>query len=283
MRMSRWILAALLACPFVAFAQKKQIQELQRDMALMQDEVRTMNEKLNHLTVLAEQLMDKVSETNTTVTVLDSSIKDSLKDQQQRITVPVVSMGSKVDQMAQEFRFVRESIADLNSRVGKLSAQMDDLKTATEVMAAPPPPPPGKAPGGAGAAAPGPRVGSAEDLYADAQRDQSGGKLDLALMEYQDFLKMHPNSDLAPAVQFGIGEILFAKSDFEAAANAFDLVLEKYPENAKTVDAMFMKGQSFLKLGRKRSAAREFRALVKKHPDIGLAQRARDELTKLGY
>jgi len=251
-------------------------------MALMQDEVRTVNEKLNHLTVLVEQLMDKVSETNTTVTVLDSSIKDSLKEQQQQITVPVAGMGNKVDQMSQEFRFVRESIADLNSRVGKLSAQMDDLKTATEVMSAPPPPPPGGAPAGA-AAAPVPAGGSAEELYADAQRDQSGGKLDLALMEYQDFLKMHANSDLAPAAQFGIGEILFAKGDFEAAASAFDLVLEKYPENGKTADAMFMKAQSFLKLGHKRSAAREFRALVKKYPESGLAQRAQSELTKLGY
>ena len=73
------------------------------------------------------------------------------------------------------------------------------------------------------------------------------------------------------------------KGDFEAASSAFDLVLEKYPENSKTPDAMFMKAQSLVQQTQKRSAAREFRALVKKYPDTGLAQRAQDELAKLGF
>jgi tol-pal system protein YbgF len=280
MSIARICLIALLLWPAGGLAQKKQIQELQRDMALMQDEIRGMNERLTNLTVMVEQLMTQVSNTNTTVTVLDGSIKDSLKSQEQQIVAPVATLGSKVDQMSTEFRHVRESIADINSRVGKVQTQIADLRDGLQVMAAPPAPPGASdsaAMGGGGAP-----MGSAETLYNNARRDQLGGKLDLALMQYQDFLKYYPNSDLAPAAQYGVGEIFYAKGDFEASRQAFDLVLEKYPENPQTPDAMFMKAKSLADAGQSRAAAREFRALVQKYPDTGLTQRAREELARLG-
>jgi len=284
MMIGRLLLAVMLVFPFAASAQKRQIQELQRDMALLQDEIRTVNSGLTNLTVLVEQLTDKVNNTNTTVTVLDSHLKDSLKEQESQIATPVATVGAKVDQMSQEFRFVKESIADLNSRVGQLQAQIGDLKTSMRIMAAPPPPPAGGAPAGS-AAAPAPvgSMDSATKLYNDALRDQSGGKLDLALMEFQDFLRLHPNSDLAPAAQFGVGEVYFAKGDYQAASESFDLLLEKYPENEKTPDSMFMKAKSLAGLDQKRSAAREYRALIKKYPNAALSQRAQEELAALGY
>jgi tol-pal system protein YbgF len=285
MSISRLCLIVLLLVPAGAFAQKKQIQELQRDMALMQDEIRGMNERLTNLTVMMEQLMTKVSNTNTTVTVLDGSIKDSLKQQERQIAEPVTRVGSKVDQMSDEFRFVKESIADVNTRIGNVQTQLSDLQTAVQIMAAPAPPPSyggaqaGMAAGGGGA----PPGASAESLYNNARRDQSGGKHDLALMQFQDFLKFYPNSDLAPAAEYSIGEVYYSKGDFDAAGKAFDLLLEKYPENDKTPDAMFMKAKSLVGADQKRAAAREFRAVVKKYPDTGLAQRAQEELAKLGF
>ena len=270
---------AMLACPL--FGQKREIQELQRDMALLQDEVRGMNERLTNLSVMVEQLLDRMNSTNTSVTVLDSNLKDSLKQQQAEIAAPVAAMGAKVDKLSNEFRFVRESVEDLNSRVGKIQAQMTDLKTSVQVLLAPPPPP---APAGTVPAA-GMATGlppPAEVLYNNAQRDQSGGRLDLALMQYQDFLKTYPNADLAPDAEYAVGEIHFSKGDYRAAAAAFDLVLEKYPDNRKTADAMLMKARSLQEAGDTRGAAVEFRNLVKRYPDTPLAARAREELAKLG-
>ncbi len=276
MFVGRLCLIVLLAFPLAGFAQKKQIQELQRDMALMQDEVRSLNEKLTNLTVLVEQVLDKVNKTNTTVAVLDSSLKSSLKEQQKQMAVPLAGLNTKVDQMSDQFRFVRESVADLNSRIGRVQTQITDLRNAMQIMAAPPPPPSGNS----GSQ---PVAGSAETLFSNARRDQSGGKADLALAEYQDFLKAYPNTDLAPAAQYNIGEILYRRGEFDSARKAFDLVLEKYPENDKTVDAMFMKAKCLVASNQKRSAAREFRALIRKYPDTGLAEKAKAELKKLGY
>ena len=46
---------------------------------------------------------------------------------------------------------------------------------------------------------------------------------------------------------------------------------------------MFMKAMSLARTNRRRSAAVEYRALVKKYPDSEVARKAQDELKKLGY
>ena len=270
----RLLLVAMLAIPSVSLAQRKQIQELQRDMALLQDQIRQTNDKLNNLTMLVEQTLDRVNNTNTSVAVLEKSLQDNIKDQQKMLQAPVASLSTKVDTMAREFRHVRESVNDLNAKIAKVQTGMTDLRTTMTVMSAPPAPP------GEGGLPP---AASAETLFNNARRDQSGGKLNFALTQYQDFLKWFPNTDLAPAAQYHIGEIYHTRGEVKEAVQAFDLVLEKYPENEKTPDAMYMKGMSLVRSGSRHGAAIEFRGLVKKYPNTELADKAQAELKKMGY
>jgi tol-pal system protein YbgF len=276
MFLSRLILVILLVAPGLAQAQKKQIQELQRDMALLQDQLRATNEKLASLASLVEQVLDRVNNTNTAMAVLEKSVKDSLREQEKHMAAPVAALGTRVESMAGEFRSVRESVADLNLRISRMQAQLEDLKTSVQVLAAPPPPPSPTA--AAPAAAPGV---SAEALFNNARRDQSGGQLELALAQYEDFLKAFPNNDLAPVAQYNIGEIYYNKRDYEQARKAFDLVLEKYPENPKTADAMYMKAMSLARAGNRAGAVEELRALLKKYPTGEIAEKAQSQLKQL--
>lgn len=298
MMVGRLCLVALLAFGSLSFGQRKQIQELQRDMALLQDQIRTTNDKLATLTLTVEETLDRVNKTNTAVAVLDQNLSQSMAQQQNAVAAPIAILGAKVDGMSNEFRFVRESVADLSARVGKLQTQLIDLKNTMQVMSAPPPPPVqgGLPPATQGDLPPArsspaadlPPVrtapsASAEDTFNNARRDQSGGRMDMSLAQYKDYLRDFPNTDLAPVAQYSIGEIYYIKGEYEQAQQAFDLVLEKYPENERTADAMYMKGMSLARAGQSRSAARELRALLKKYPDSGLAAKAEDELTNLGY
>ena len=43
---------------------------------------------------------------------------------------------------------------------------------------------------------------------------------------------------------------------------AFDMLLEKFPDNNKTRDAMYMKGMSLVKLGRRAEGARQFHLVI---------------------
>ncbi|MEP7367891.1 MAG: tetratricopeptide repeat protein [Acidobacteriota bacterium] len=287
MRLTRFMLVAALA-PVVVFAQKKEVQEMQRDVLLMQDQVRnlqrTIDEKMAGLTVLVQQSLDAANKANTAVALMERQLDDRLKGQEKSVAAPVAGLGAKVDTLADEFRFVRETINELNSKMSKLNTQMADVTQSVQTMQAPPAPPPGPgtASSDAGSATPPPGV-TAESLYSAALKDKSRSSYDLALAQFQDFLRWYDNTDLAPNAQFHIGDIYYAQGNYEKAIEAFNTQMEKYPDNTnKNPDALFMKGRSLMQLGRRSDAATEYRSLIQKYPRTEPADKARAELKNMG-
>jgi tol-pal system protein YbgF len=195
----------------------------------------------------------------------------------------VANVGGKVDQMSEDFRGMRETIADLSARMQKLQAQMTDVRNAITTLQTPPAPPGGGTTGGPGGAGSGPPAGmTADGLYRDATRDYTGGKYDIAQGEFSDYLRFYGTTDFAPNAQFYLGMISYNQQQFDEALKNFDMVLEKYPDNNKTPDAMYMKGMTLLKQDQRTAAAQEFRGLISKYPNSELAKKARTEMDKLG-
>ena len=60
------------------------------------------------------------------------------------------------------------------------------------------------------------------------------------------------------------------------------MVLEKYPDNNKTPDALYGKGVALTKMGRRTDGAKEFQELMKRFPINGLASQACTQLTNMG-
>ena len=123
---------------------------------------------------------------------------------------------------------------------------------------------------------------SQTDLYNAANGDYNSGKFDLALHEFQDFLKYYFNADLAPNAQYWIGQIYYSQKKYDDAAQAFDLVLEKYPDNAKTRDAKLYKGMCLVALGRRSQAHGIFQDMEKQYPNTDAYTRACNEDRLLG-
>jgi TolA-binding protein len=302
MSFSRVVIVFFALSPF-AFGASKEIMELQRDVALLQDQVRTLqsalDQKVAAVLTLTQQTLDGVNRTNEAVAVMENRFNDTMKQQQQSLNGPVANVGQKLDQMSEDFRAVRESVLDMNTRMGKLDAKIADLENLINTVRAPaaaPPPasgtvPPGDAnssfaPGiGAGGATSGPPQGlQAGTLYTSAYSDQLAGKYDIAFQEFNDYLKYFSGTELAPNAQYYIAEIYYRKADYANALTAFDAVLEKFQECPKTPDARYMKAMCLMKLGRNDSAAREFRDIytryVNDHPDI--AAKAKAQLRDMG-
>jgi len=275
------LLVTLSALP--ALAQKEKIAEIQRDILLMQDQIRALqrsqDEKMAAMQVLVQQTLESANKANTAVAVLDAALRDRMKEQEKLLVAPVANVGARVDTMSNDFAGVRESITDLSSRMGKLQNQLADINSAIKTLAAPPPPPPAA---GAPTAAGGPPPGvSAETLYNGAMRDKSAGNADLAIEQFQNYLKWFGSTDLAPNAQYYIGEIKYLRGDLDGALMAFDTLLEKYPDNPKTSDAMLQKGRALVKAGFKAEARQEFTSLIKKFPNHDNAAKARTELAAL--
>jgi tol-pal system protein YbgF len=287
MNLSRTILAFMALAPF-AFGASKEILELQRDVALLQDQVRTLqrqqDEKFAAMQALVQQTFDSVNRTNTQLAVMQDKFNDTMKQQAATVSVPVANVGQKLDQMAEDFRAVRESVLDMNTRMGKLDAKMADLQNlinTTQHPAAAPPPNGDTAFGSQAPSGPPPGM-QADALYTNAVRDSRTGKYDLAIQEFSDYLKYFPKTEFAANAQFYLGDTYYRKNDYENSLAAFDAVLEQYSENSKTSDAQYMKGLSLLKMGKRDAAAREFRDVYAKYPGTEVAAHAKDQLRQLG-
>jgi len=290
MSLSRTFILFVALAP-LTFGASKEIVELQRDVAMLQDQVQKMqaalNDKLTSMQTVVQQTWDSVNNTNRTMAVMQDRFNDAMKQQQASVSAPVASVGQKLDQMAEDFRAVRESVLDMNTRMGKLDAKMADLQNLINTIKAPAPPPPGATsptgvPGAPEAQAGPPPGMEASTAYTNAYRDYLGGKYDLAMPEFTDYLKYFSNTQFASNVQFYIGDIYFKKQDYTNALQAFDNVLERFPDGNKTADAHYMKGMALMQLSRNDSAAREFRDVYTSYPDTDLAAKAKARLKELG-
>lgn len=282
----RLMFTAVVVLPSLAFAASREIVELQRDVALLQEQLRTLqrsqDEKLAGLTTLVQQAVDGAQKANTSVAVLDSGIRNILRDQESKVVGPVAGVGAKMDQVTTDVQALRASVEDLNARLGRLQQQLVDLGNAVKTMQAPAAPPPAVSPAGGPAAGGAPPI-PAESLWTNAMRDRSGGKSDLALQEFQDYVKYYGNTEMAPAAQYYVGEIHAAQGNLDEALKDFDTVLERWSDNPKTPDAMYRKGEILVKMGLKTKGAQEFRELINRFPSHELAAKARAQLRALGF
>jgi tol-pal system protein YbgF len=283
--------ALMLIGSALSFGASKEIVELQRDVALLQDKMDTMQRdldtKLGALTAMLQAVQDNSARSN-------ASLQDALSNGIGKQLTPVSSLSTKVDTMGEDVRALRDALGDLSGRLERMDAKMTDLKNQMQIVQNPPAAPGVSAPAGSepGAApgaqpqqgnAAGPPAGmTAEKTYTDARRDLQTGNADLALQEFQQYLTYFPNTELAANAQYYIGEILFRRSDYNNAIPAFDAVLERYPDNPKTADAHFMKGMALLKAGQRNRAVQEFRTLVANYPRTDNARKAQQQLRQLG-
>jgi tol-pal system protein YbgF len=292
---------ALSLIPTRSPAASKEIMELQRDVAGLQEQLRLLKEsqdkQLAALTVLVQQALDTSKSSTTGVAVIQNNLAQSLRDMESKVQTPVAGLSSRLDGMDQDMRTLQQSVSDLNGSMSKLQQQLTDLNHAVSILQAPTPPPPGSNTGGnpgggqagavipglapAAAAAPEP-CAPASELYPNANSDRGAGKYDLALKEYADYLRCYGNLPLAPNAQFYIGYIHQQQGDNETAVQDFDTVLEKYPDNSKTPDALYLKGMSLVKLGRRTDGADEFAELIKRFPKNDLAVKACDQRKTMG-
>src|SRR5437868_6624828 len=114
------------------FGQKKEdFQALQRDVALVQADVASMrkalDEKLESMTALIQQSIEGSAQSSAALTALEQRVNERMAEQSKSLVAPIAEVGTKVNTMTDEFQFVRESIAAIDSKRAKLNSQVADL------------------------------------------------------------------------------------------------------------------------------------------------------------
>jgi len=268
-----WWLFACLPAGAVA----KEIIQLQRDVALLQQQLRdlqrSVDEKNAVLKTLVEQALDAVNRMNLTVSNLERAVRETQAGSEAR-----------VDSLATQVAALRDSLNELGVRVAQLSQQMAEAQGVLQSVDArlvPPPPPAEQASESASAPAT-PPVPSADTLYDTALRDFTTGKYDLARQQFSDYLKYYSDTQLAGNAQFYIGETYYQQKDYQRAVAEYDKVLTNYPKSYKLAAAQLKKGYALLELNDRAGGIRALRAVIRDHANSEEARLARARLRRLG-
>ena len=274
----------LLLTPVAGYPASKEQMEMQRDIAQLQDQVRTLqsgfDQKMAALQTLVEQALDAGNKANTNVSVLNASVTQTLDRELKDALRPIAGLTAKVDNSNNDLSDVKNSMADITTQLNRIQQLLADMNNAIKVIQAPaaPPPPSNTNPDGAVKRAPPP----ANVLWEGARGDYNSGKSDLAANDYAEFLRDYPDDPNAPEAQFVIGEIHLGQQKYDEAVMDFDAVLERYPENKLTPDAYFMKGMALKQGGHRDLAATEWRTLIRKYPHSDRKNQAVEQLRAMG-
>lgn len=284
------MLTGLLMFPrqLPAQSEKVMIQELQRDVAQLQNNLRQYKEaqdqKSSELETLLKQSLDANAKLSATLGTLQQGLSSAMSEQQGKLVQPINAVGIKVDQMSQSFSALQTSMDALTLRLSKNDEKLTEILNNVKTLSAPSTPPPPSAPGGGTASGPGVSTAgaSADVAFQNAYRDFMSGLNQLAMDEFRNFIAQFPTSpENAPRAQYYIGVIYDRGEQYEDAVKAYDAVLERYPENPTTRDALYGKALALMKLSRKVEAKKEFTAFLQKYSTDDKAVQARQYLKEL--
>ncbi|OGP15711.1 MAG: tol-pal system protein YbgF [Deltaproteobacteria bacterium GWA2_55_10] len=186
------------------------------------------------------------------------SIETSIKSVQDRLG----SFETSYDEQDRRFSEVREAVAAIDKKAAALEKAIAETRSEAASMKA----------GDALA----PREQEAETLYQKGYKETTSKDYPKAIDTFQRFLVAYPGHKYAGNAQYWLGEIYYARGDWEMAILEFDKAVKKYPESEKTPASLLKQGFAFEKIGAKKEARVLLNDVIKKFPasaEAGLAKK----------
>jgi tol-pal system protein YbgF len=251
-----------------AYAANKDIIELQTEVTQLQQQMTQMKQSFDERMGVMKNLLEQNTDVTNKVTAAINALQASINKQQD-------DRSGQSDQLSGQIQALNDTMDELKVRLTKVSKQLEDLQTAQQSMAAQQTQAQQQAKEIAQAPAP-------DVLYNNALRDYNGGKNDLAVQEFNDYIKFYPDTDLAGNSYFYLAEIQYKAGDFQKAIANYDLVLQNFPSGNKAAGAELKKGFALLEMGKQDEGAQELKRVIQRYPRTNEATQARDRLRKAG-
>jgi tol-pal system protein YbgF len=251
-----------------AYGANKDIIELQTQVTQLQTQMTQMKQSFDERMGVMRNLLEQNTDVTNKVTAAIGALQVSINKQQD-------DRSGQGDQLSGQIQALNDTMDELKVRLTKLSKQLEDMQTAQQSMAAQQTQAQQQAQ--AVAQAPAPDV-----LYNNALRDYNGGKNDLAIQEFSDYIKFYPDTDLAGNSYFYIAEVQYKTGDYQRAVANYDLVLQNFPSGNKAAAAELKKGFALLELGKQDEATQALKHVIQRYPRTNEATQARERLRKAG-
>lgn len=294
---------AVVFWPAPAGSASKEIIQLQKDVALLQQQVNGLQQTVVRenavLKTLLEQSVDSVNRMGLTVKELEESVQVSMTEN-----------GGRVENLSTQVRALRDAFDEMGARFGRVSQQLAetqsvmqsvDARLASAVPSQGQTTPPattttprdsaprrretsdtaGKQPGRTPVSK-GPSTPSADSLYNGSLRDFNSGNYDLAEQQFRDYLRYYRGTELAGNAQYYLGEIEYQRKRYQSAIENYDKVLQEFPNSFKSAASYLKKGYALLALNQRREAVAMLRLVIEKFPRWDEANLARGRLRRMG-
>jgi tol-pal system protein YbgF len=212
-----------------------------------------------------------------------AAANDSLSLLSARTTRGLGDVRGDLYSMSQQLIQIQQLTGQSQTNLQKLRAQLEAHAPTTAPTAAPMassgPTTAGAAPDTShAAAAAGP---GPNELFQLALDQLHRGSTQAARDAFQDLLQKYPNADIAPDAQFYLAEADDLGGQLAAADSGYQLVVARYPTSPRAPTALY-KHASILEAGGKTDAAKAaFEDVINKYPQSDEAVLARDRLREL--
>jgi tol-pal system protein YbgF len=99
-----------------------------------------------------------------------------------------------------------------------------------------------------------------------------------AVVSFESFLKLNPQSDYAANALFWIGDCHYSLSDLPKARDAFSKVAVNYPNSPKAADSLLKLGYTLTAMKEKDKALAAYERLIISYPSSPAAAKARERM-----
>lgn len=119
------------------------------------------------------------------------------------------------------------------------------------------------------------------DVYKEAYDLFKNGEYASSIAHFEAFLQNFPQSNLAPAAAYWIGNARYAMRDYQLAVEAQKQLIGKYPDSNKVPDAYLNMASSLYEMGDSKTSKTTLENLLAKYPNSDAAKKAKQRLVNL--
>ncbi|WMJ08746.1 tol-pal system protein YbgF [Nitrosomonas sp. sh817] len=125
-------------------------------------------------------------------------------------------------------------------------------------------------------------AGPAENGAYQAAYDRfKGGDYVDAIAQFENFLQSYPQSNLAPAAAYWIGNAHYALRDYQLAIAAQQKLIAQYPDSNKVPDALLNIATSQNQMGDSKASRQTLENILAKYPNSEAGKKAKQRLANL--
>jgi len=191
------------------------------------------------------------------------------------LTLEMRRLNSSLDSQEQTVQKLSRQVAELETRLQRQTEEIEQLRQAPQTTQT------GysysrreQTQGATTASIQG--EGSPTEIYLQAFGDYASGRYQAAIYGFETFMQRFPNNSYASNAQFWLGDCYFNQQQYPLAIQAFERVLNEYPNAPKNPDALLKIAIAQLQLGATDKARQAVDSLSQRYPKSTATQKAQE-------